>query len=578
MKVLLSRSAISKVYAAIIAIIVIVAIIAGAWYYTSMPGPSPSPSASTSPSPSASASPSPSPVAARVLITAHPTPWKIDPARGSDLASTSSILNLYDPLVFPNNVGNVSTQGPVKPWIATSWTASADGLTWTFTIRQNVTFHSGRTLNATDVAFSMNRLLTIGEGFAYIFEPYVANATATNQWTVVFNMKRSFGPFLISLVRLYIVDSTEVMSHIATPGSYGTYGDYGTGWLVTNDAGSGPFKVKQNLPEASLDMIRFANYWGYMAPLAPTEYKVIAEPTSTTEYTMMLADQVSISSAWLPETTIASLQNVSGIYIANIAEPNEYYYMMNLLHPPLDDIHVRKALAYCLNYTDMVSKLYPRYAVATSCVPAGVNGYANTTIYNYNVTAAQAELKLSKYYPDIVNHPDNYAINFYWISAVPIREQDALYFATDAQAIGLKVNVIAEPWNSFVSGVADPSFSGMANVEVDSDYPEAGSLLASRYSNNSMGTWTQMEWFNSSTFDSMLTTALSTINTTQRYADYAQLQQYIINNCVGMNICDFSQVNAVQSYIRWPMAQDPMQAVPVMGYNYDGRLIEILSH
>ena len=93
-----------------------------------------------------------------------------------------------------------------------------------------------------------------------------------------------------------------------------------------------------------------------------------------------------------------------------------------------------------------------------------------------------------------------------------------------------------------------------------------------------MGTWTQMEWFNDSTFDSNLVTALSTINTTQRYADYAQLQQYIINNCVGMNICDFSQVNAVQSYIHWPMAQSPTQAVPVMGYNYDGRLIEIESH
>jgi peptide/nickel transport system substrate-binding protein len=405
MKAFLSRSAISKVYAAIIAIIVIVAIIAGAWYYVSIPGPS----ASTSPSPS----PSASPAANRVLITVHPTPWYIDPAVGKDLVSTSSILNLYDPLVFPNNVGNVSTQGPVKPWIATNWTTSSDGLTWTFTIRQGVTFHSGRTLNASDVAFTMNRLLTIGQGFAYIFIPYVSNATATDQWTVVFNMKRSFGPFLISLVRLYLVDSTEVMSHIATPGSYGTYGDYGTDWLVTHDAGSGPFKVKQNLPEAYLDMIRFANYWGYMAPLAPTEYKVIAEPASTTEYTMMLDDVVSISSAWLPEQTIKSLQNVSGIYIANIAEPNEYYYMMNLLHSPLDDIHVRKALAYCLNYTDMVSKLYPRYTVATSCVPAGVNGYANTTIYNYNVTAAEAELKLSKYYPDIVNNPSKYAINFY---------------------------------------------------------------------------------------------------------------------------------------------------------------------
>jgi hypothetical protein len=193
------------------------------------------------------------------------------------------------------------------------------------------------------------------------------------------------------------------------------------------------------------------------------------------------------------------------------------------------------------------------------------------------VTAAESELKQSKYYPDIVNNPDKYAINFYWIREVPIREQDALFFAADAQAIGLKVNVIAEPWVIFVHDVANPNFSGIASVEVGSNYHEAGSLLASRYSSKSMGTWTQMEWLNDSTFDSMLETALSTLNTTQRYAEYAQLQQYIINLCVGLNICDFPQVTAVQSYVKWPMALDLSQAVAVLGYNYDGRLIEIES-
>jgi peptide/nickel transport system substrate-binding protein len=575
MKAFLSRSAISKVYAAIIAIIVIVAIIAGALYYTSMPGPSPS--ASTSPSPSASTSPSPSPAASRVLITVHPTPWYIDPAVGNDLASSSSIVNLYDPLVFPNTVGNMTTS-PVKPWIATKWNTSTDGLTWTFTIRQGVTFHSGRELNATDVAFSMNRLLTMGSGFAYIFEPYVANATATDQWTVAFNMKQPFGPFLSALIRLYIVDSTTVLAHVATPGSYGTHGDYGAGWLVTNDAGSGPFYVEVNLPEAYLYMLRFTNYWGYIAPLAPTKYEIIAEPTSTTERTMMLDGELSISSAWLPEETLKSLNNQSGIHIANIAEPDEYYYMMNLKQPPLDDIHVRKALAYCLDYQTMVSNLYPRYTISTSSVPASDPGYIYSQIYSYNVTKAQAELNQSKYYPDIINNPNKYAINFYWISAVPIREQDALFFATDAAAIGLKVNVISEEWSKFVSDAADPKFSGMANVVVDSDFPESGSLLQSRYSSKSMGTWTQMEWFNDSTFDSMLNTAMAEPNVTARYAAYAQLQTYIMNQCPSMFIYDYSQVNAVQSYIHWPMALDPSQAVPAIGYNYDGRLIEIEPH
>jgi peptide/nickel transport system substrate-binding protein len=506
-----------------------------------------------------------------------PTPWLIDPAVGSDLASSSSLTNIYDPLVFPNPIGEILSAGAVKPRIATYWTSSSDGLTWTFTIRQGVKFHTGRNLTATDVAFSMNRLVTMGQGYSYIFSPYIASAIATDNYTVVFTLKRAFGPFLIALVRLYILDSAEVMSHNTT-GSYGANGDYGAGWLLTHDAGSGPFMVKENLPEAHLDMTFFSDYWGQVAPLHPTEMLLIAEPTPTTERTMMLNKQAEISSPWLPEETLDALANSTGIYIANIPEPDEYYYMMNTKKPPLDDIHVRKALAYVMDYKTMVSQLYPRYTVSSSVVPASLPGYANTTIYYYNLTKAQEELKLSKYYPDILTNT-SLAIDFDWISAVPIREQDALFFATQANKIGVKVNVISEEWAKFISDVGSLATTpGMANVLVAPHYPETGSLLESRYSSKSMKTWEQMEWLNDTTFDSMLEDALGTINQTERYAKYTTLQQYIINLCPSLFIYDYSQLTAVQSYVSWPMAQNTGNSNPVMGYNFDGRLIEIQSH
>jgi len=567
MKVLLSRSAISKIYAAIIAIIVIVAIIAGALYYVSIPGPSPSPSASSSASPS----PSSSPAANRVLRYMHPTPWYIDPAVGSDLASSSSLVNLYDPLVYPQTIGE---GGGVNPWVATNWTVSSDGLTWTFTIRQGITFHSGRELNATDVAFSMNRLLAIGEGYAYIFSPYINSTVATDPWTVVFTLGRPFAPFLSALIRFWIVDSTTVIAH-ETTGPYGANGDYGLAWMDTHDAGSGPYEVKENSPEAFLDMVYFPNYWGSVAPLHPTELYVIAEPTSTTEQTMMTADEAEISSPWLPEQTLDALSQVKGIYIANIPEGDEYYYMINTRVAPLDDVHVRMALAYCLNYTGMVATLYPRYVVSTSCVPSDSPGYVDCSPYTYNVTMAKYELSLSKY----ANNISDYPIQFDWISAVPIREQDALFFASCAAAIGVTVNVVSEEWAKFIQDVSSQSTTpGMANVLVNTDYNEAGSLLEARYSSKSEGTWEQMEWLNDSTFDSMLESALGELNTTQRFADYANLQKYVMNICPSMFIYDYSQLTAVQSYVSWPMASSPMDAFPCMGYNYDCRLIQIEPH
>ena len=155
----------------------------------------------------------------------------------------------------------------------------------------------------------------------------------------------------------------------------------------------------------------------------------------------MLNRKLEVTDAWLPAETLDSLAQDPHIKKISWLDPSEYYYMLNTQKPPLDDIHVRKALAYALNYTEMMSEIYSRYILATSCVPAGLPGYINTQTYYYNVTKAQEELKLSKYYPDILTNVF-LAIEFHWIQEVPERERDALLFATNAAAIGLHVNVV----------------------------------------------------------------------------------------------------------------------------------------
>ena len=68
-----------------------------------------------------------------------------DPAKGSDEASSAALANLYDSLVFPTSSGTIQKD------LATDWTVSTDGLTYTFTIRQGVAFHKGDALTASDV-------------------------------------------------------------------------------------------------------------------------------------------------------------------------------------------------------------------------------------------------------------------------------------------------------------------------------------------------------------------------------------------------------------------------------------------
>jgi peptide/nickel transport system substrate-binding protein len=80
-----------------------------------------------------------------------------------------------------------------------------------------VKFHDGTEMKAEDVAFSMNRMLALGEGFAYLYTPYVKEAIAADDYTVVFKMKKTFGPFVPALVRMYVLNKDLVMQHIQTP-------------------------------------------------------------------------------------------------------------------------------------------------------------------------------------------------------------------------------------------------------------------------------------------------------------------------------------------------------------------------
>ena len=94
-------------------------------------------------------------------------PWSNmtwDPAVHNDIPRSVPVYNTYDPLMMP-----VTGKGPV-PWVAESYTYSEDGLTYTFKLRKGIKFHDGTELTADDVAFSMNRMMTLKTGYAFLWD------------------------------------------------------------------------------------------------------------------------------------------------------------------------------------------------------------------------------------------------------------------------------------------------------------------------------------------------------------------------------------------------------------------------
>lgn len=500
-----------------------------------------------------------------VKVIRHTNSWPLylDPAVGSDYASSIALCNLYDSLVFP------TPDGSVKPWLAKSWEISEDGLTYTFELVPGVKFHNGDEVTADDVVFSLERVMTIGEGYGYLFTANVEGAEVLEKYKVQFNLKKTFGPFLGALVRLYILDKNQVMANIQD-GLYGEFGDYGKRWLVTHDAGSGPYQVKEMKTAEYLLMEKFNDYWaGWENKDAPQYVKEIGTTEAITIRTLMSRGELEITDQWQTSENLAAIDQIPNTEVSSLFEGSVLNIMLNTKKPPTDDIHFRKALAYCIDYQQIIDKIFPG-SRPSGPIASSTPGYnPDLKTYTLDLVKAEEHLKQSPYYENL----DQYPFELYWVSEVPDEEKVALMIQANAAKLGIKVNIVKVPWLSLIDVLAklETTPTG-AIIFVSPHYAEAGSMLESRYHSRSTGTWEQGEWLQDPEIDAMIEDAIASIDQKERFQKYYAIQEKIAELSPTLWIMEQAVKQAYRSdYVIFPaeeLVKQGKPANPVMGYNF----------
>lgn len=493
-----------------------------------------------------------------VRYTLTTTP-QIDPGVGADLGAATVLINIYDPLVMPKK------DGSVEPWIAKDWKVSDDGKTWTFTIRDDVKFHSGNPLTAGDVAYTMQRLLDMGEGFGYLFNSTIEEVRAVDDTTVEFVCNKTAGTLLATLVRLYILDSKLVEENYGQ-GDYGDKGDYGKAFLLENDAGSGPYKVKEYAANSHVLCEQNTDYWNELDPNAPKEFGAIGSNEAVTVKTMMERKELELTDKYQTSETINSLGKVDGIDIMETNTGDIMYLLLNNSKAPTDDPHVRKALAYMMDYDVVCNDIFPNSKKADSIISQTSLGHKKMNDYSFDIEKAKEEIAQSKYADNITDYP----IEVCWVAETPDREKLALLIQAAADQIGVKVNVVKTPWASVIENSSSPeSTANVTTTGFAADYPEAGGVFDSALSSKKAGTWMNCCWINDDKLDGMIDEALSTIDTDERVAKYEAIQDYLADQCVMIPLAEETLRFAYQSSYVDYNAADPEYSIPVMGYvNY----------
>ena len=164
---------------------------------------------------------------------------ELDPSKAIDVADSVLLYNVYDTLVFPDLTGQ--GRGMVNH-LAQKIDVVGDNV-YRITVRDGVKFHSGNTLDAHDVVYSLKRMSALGRGFSYLFGTWVKSVEAENDKTAVVTLKAPYAAFFTAMVRLGIIDSDTAKAH-QEAGDYGEFGDYSQKWLTANDAGTGAYRVE----------------------------------------------------------------------------------------------------------------------------------------------------------------------------------------------------------------------------------------------------------------------------------------------------------------------------------------------
>ncbi len=123
----------------------------------------------------------------------------IDPALSSGAAALEIVTNVLEPLVA------IDADEKVYPYLASSWTSDADFKTWTFTLRDDVTFHDGSRLDSSAVKRSWDRIIdpaTKAAGVVSLFGP-INEIQAPDPRTVVVTFKDPFPLFPVQIWRPY---------------------------------------------------------------------------------------------------------------------------------------------------------------------------------------------------------------------------------------------------------------------------------------------------------------------------------------------------------------------------------------
>ena len=333
---------------------------------------------------------------------------------------------IYSELMYNRLLQYDATMMNPKPDVASRWTVSDDGLTYVFTLREDVTFHNGKGVTAKDVVYSWDRcqfeIIDRGRCRGELNDVVSYEATGDYEFTVV--LDKASPVFLASMAHwsLAIVDEGS------------------TDQIDTNPIGTGPYTFVEQIPGDRLVLEKYDGYFDKdILNVRPQKVFIIPIKDPQTRMAAVRTGEIDFA-VDVPLEQVASLATTEGVQLLQQRDGITASYMtviFNYREGPMADLRVRKAVSLAINRDAINRAIYFGLGVP-SCNPILESHWAYLPFecQERDVEQAKALLAEAGYGPDnplkIKYYPEN----------IPVTQKMAEVIQQNLAEAGIEMEIV----------------------------------------------------------------------------------------------------------------------------------------
>lgn len=462
----------------------------------------------------------------------------LDPAEANDVTSDTFVLSAYDQLV---TYGRQEVDGKptaktdeIVPMLAVSWDASADNTSYTFHLRDDVKFHSGKAMTSADVVASFEHIKSSTSASFLYGMAGIDKVTATDPKTVVISLTAPNHLFLqiLPMYSFSIIDMDEATKN------------GGSAWLGKNAAGSGPYKIDSWDPATEATISRNDDYWGEKPALSTVNMKFIGEASNRVQ--LLTKGEVDVALE-VPAKDVATLETTDGITVDSRASNKILYFAMNNAVAPFDNEKVRQAISYAIPYDKLINDVMKGQASPMrSSVASSTPGFTDAgNTYKYDLDKAKSLLAEA-------GMADGFTFDFTLGGGFDDWKDDAVLIQAELAKIGVTMNIKSMARPQFLEALAGNNvqsyISRWTSFVNDPGY-HLGLLMTSKGTSNYMN-------FHNAKVDSLWEQAAHEPSQDARNKLYGEAQEVISQQSPWAYLYEYNIVVAaksdVQGYTSYP--------------------------